>query len=86
MANLWMNTYQNWMPSKPLIYHKIKEHKRFLAACGVLRGASLSTFEILDVARGQKRAFCSSDYWEFSKNFLNVFPETDVVLFTYYQR
>ena len=34
----------------------------FLVACSVLRGASLSTFEIFDVARGQGRAFCSFDY------------------------
>ena len=33
------------------------------AACSVLRGASLSTFEIFDVVRGQKMALgCSFDY------------------------
>ena len=64
------------MPSKPLIYDKIEEHKRFLVACGALRGASLSTFEIFDVAKGQKRAFCSFDYWELSKDFLRYFQNS----------
>ena len=40
-------------------------------AFSMLRGASLSTLEIFDIARGQKRAFCRFDY---------------VVLFTHYQR
>ena len=51
----------------------------------MLREVSLSTFKIFDVAWGQTRAFCSFDYWEVSKKFLNVFPETNVVLFIYYQ-
>ena len=34
-----------------------RNKKRFLAACSVLRRASFSTFEVFDVARGQKRAF-----------------------------
>ena len=51
---------------KPLRYHAIQEYKRFLSVCSVLRGASLSTFEIFDVAKGRKRAFCSFDYWELS--------------------
>ena len=51
-------------PSRPLTYHKI-----------VLRGASLSTFEIFDVARGQKRAFCNFGYWELSKYFLTYFQK-----------
>ena len=38
-----------------------------------------------NVSRGQKRAFCSFFYWELSASFL-VFPETNVVLFTNYQR
>ena len=41
------------------LYHAIQEYKRFLAACSVLRGASLSTFKSFDVAKGRKRAFCS---------------------------
>ena len=35
--------------------HNGQEHNRFLAACSVLRGASLSTFEIFDVTIGQKK-------------------------------
>ena len=30
----------------------------------------------------EEAAFCSSDYWELSKKIFNVFPETNVVLFT----
>ena len=44
-----------YMLYKPLRYHAIWEYKRFLAACCVLRGGSLSTFEIFDVTRGQKK-------------------------------
>ena len=49
---------------EPLIKHisKLKyfpnpsrNKKRFLAACSVLRRASFSTFEVFDVARGQKK-------------------------------
>ena len=38
-----------------------------------------------NVSRGQKRAFCSFFHWELSPSFL-VFSETNVVLFTNYQR
>ena len=67
------------MLSKLLRYHKIWECKRLLVACSVLRGVSLSSFEIFDVARGQGRALKLS-------NFFKVFPENNVVLFIYYQR
>lgn len=80
LNKLWLTSERTHikieMPSKPLIYHKIEEYKRFLAACGALRGASLSTFEIFDVAKGQKRAFCSFDYWELSKDFLRYFQKS----------
>ena len=35
--------------------HNGQEHNRFLAACSVLRGASLSNFEIFDVTIGKKK-------------------------------
>ena len=44
------------MLSKLLRYHTIWECKRLLVACSVLRGVSLSSFEIFDVARGQGKA------------------------------
>ena len=65
--------------------HNSQEHNRFLAACSVSRGASLSKKKWKNFSRGQKRAFCSFFYWELSSSFL-VFPETNVVLFTNYQR
>ena len=53
MANLWINTYQIWNAFQiSYISHNLGIRKRFLAACSVLRGASLSTFESFDVARG----------------------------------
>ena len=52
----------------------------------MIREPAYSTFEIFDVARGQKRAFNSIDFKN-SKSFnFNVFPETNVVLSTCYQR
>ena len=59
---LYQHILKNEILSKPLRYHKIQEYKRFLAAFSVLQGARLSTYEIFDVARGQKRALCSFDY------------------------
>ena len=65
------------MLSTPLRYHTIQECKRFLAARSVLRGASLSTFEIF---------FLSALIIESFQIFFNAFPETNAVLFTSYQR
>ena len=59
---LYQHISKNEILSKPLRYHKIQEYKRFLAAFSVLQGARLSTYEIFNVARGQKRALCSFDY------------------------
>ena len=66
------------MLSTPLRYHTIQECKRFLAARSVLRGASLSTFEIFFLS-----ALIIDSFQIF---FFNVFPETNAVLFTSYQR
>ena len=71
--------------SKLLRYHIINEWKRFFAACSAFRGASLSSFGIFDLGRSRKKAFCTFDYWELSKFFFNEFPETNMVLFVYYQ-
>ena len=51
-----------------------------------MRGPGYSTFEIFDVARGQKGPLAALTL-ESSKNFnFNVFPETNVVLSTCYQK
>ena len=62
MTNPWINEYQNWNTfCTPNISHSVKIQKIF-AACGVIRGPGYSTFEIFDVARGQKKALSSFDY------------------------
>ena len=38
----------------------------------MLRGTGYSTFEIFDVAIGQKRAFSSFDFWELKNFYFNV--------------
>ena len=48
----------------------------------MLQGTSLSTFEILDVARGQNWAFCSLIIVKpLSKFYFNLFLETNLVYF-----
>ena len=88
LSRLWRTS--EWANSKieilflNLTYRKAYEHKKSFAACGVIRGPGFLTL-IFDIASVQKRAFCSFDYWELKKFSFNVFPETNVVLFTCYQ-
>ena len=68
MRNLWINEYQNSNAFyTPYMSHSLTIQNIFFAAYGVIRGPGLSTFEIFDVARGQKRAFCRVAYWELKK-------------------
>ena len=68
MRNLWINEYQNSNAFyTPYMSHSLIIQNIFFAAYGVIRGPGLSTFEIFDVARGQKRAFCRVAYWELKK-------------------
>ena len=63
MTNLWLNEYQNSNAFYiPYMKHSLRIQNIFFAACGVIRGPGFSTFEIFDVARDQKRAFCRVAY------------------------
>ena len=69
-----------------LTYHTVKEYKRLLASCDMKRGPGFSTFEFSMSQEVKKGPFAALTIESSKKFYFNVFPETNLVLFTRYQR
>ena len=75
MANLWINIYKNWnaFPTPEISQNLGIQTVSCCVQC--VTRSELVNFYIFDVARGQKRAFCSFEYWELS---IILSPQTAV--------
>ena len=87
MTNLWIGEYQNWNTFyTPYISYSLRITKIFLLHA-VWYGNR--AFQLLKFSMSQEvknKAFFSFVYWELKKFYFNVFPETNLVLFTCFQR